>query len=258
VPRVSIDVRWCVVGGLVLGVGCSTPLARQERVAASPPPAEVAEPLDEAPAAEPLLDDARIDWKSNGVMRVVGRISETMTSTEYSRGMRVDERKGIYAFDCSGMVDWILQKSAPLARSSSAAGLEHRPLAVDFYRRISKAPVDREHGGWRQVARLEEARPGDVIAWIKPPIIPSPNTGHVAVIVQGPVRVPGRDDAFLVRVADSTSLLHQDDTRAGRNGFGFGTILVMTDAAGAPARYGWVGLRGWTFETPIAIGRPTR
>jgi hypothetical protein len=70
--------------------------------------------------------------------------------------------------------------------------------------------------------------------------------------------LPELDGAFLVRVADSTSLLHQDDTREGRNGFGFGTILVLTDSSGAPTRYGWMGLRGWTFETRIAIGRPTR
>ncbi len=223
---------------------------------------EVAHATEMHPASEPtapLLDDARIDWTKNGVMKTLGRMSETLTSTAYRRqGIRVDERKGIYDFDCSGMVDWILQKSAPLARSSSAAGLDHRPLASDFYRRIARAPVDRERGGWKQVARLEDASPGDVIAWIKPPIIPSPNTGHVAVIVLDPVRLPGRDDAFLLRVADSTSLLHQDDTRAGRNGFGLGTILVLTDASGAPTRYGWVGLRGWTFETQIAIGRPTR
>jgi hypothetical protein len=255
----------------VLGVGCAPQIVEQERGAAlapavAPPASPIAEEgagratetVAELPFDEPLLDDARIDWKRNGVMSVVGRISETMTATGYSRGMRVDERRGIYEFDCSGMVDWILQKSAPIARSSSSAGLEHRPLAVDFYRRIARAPFDGERGGWRQVARLEDARPGDVIAWIKPPIIPSPNTGHVAVIVLDPVRVPGHDDAFLVRVADSTSLLHQDDTRVGRNGFGLGTILVLTDDAGAPARYGWVGLRGWAFETPIAIGRPTR
>jgi hypothetical protein len=238
----------------VLGVGCAPQIVEQERGAALAP----AQAPSEVPPDEPLLDDARIDWKGNEVMGVVGRISQTMTTTDYSRAMRVDERKGIYEFDCSGMVDWILRKSAPVARSSSAAGLEHRPLAVDFYRRIAQAPVDRERGGWRQVARLEDARPGDVIAWIKPPIIPSPNTGHVAVIVQDPVHLPGHEGAFLVRVADSTSLLHQDDTRVGRNGFGFGTILLVTDEAGAPVRYGWVGVRGWTFETPIAIGRPTR
>jgi hypothetical protein len=226
-----------------------------------PAPAAAREPTGDGPKtgpARPLLDDARIDWTRNGVMRTLGRIAETMTSTEYARGTRVDEKKGIYHFDCSGMVDWVLQKGAPVARSSSAAGLEHRPLASDFYRRIARAPVDRELGGWRQVVRLEDAAPGDVIAWIKPAVVPSHNTGHVAVIVLDPVRLPGHDDAYLVRVADSTSLYHQDDTREGRNGFGLGTILILTDSSGAPARYGWVGLRGWTFETQIAVGRAVR
>ena len=127
----------------------------------------------EPPSVEPVFDDARIDWTQNGVMRVIGRMSGTMTSTAYWRGgVRVDERKGTYEFDCSGMIDWVLRKSAPMARASSAAGLDHRPLASDFYRRIARAPFDREEGGWRQVAKLEDAAPGDVIAWIKPPIIP--------------------------------------------------------------------------------------
>src|SRR6185503_3926276 len=109
------------------------------------------------------------------------------------------------------------------------------------------------------VSRAQDAKPSDVIAWIKPPIVPSPNTGHVAFIVHKPVPVASRPGTYLVRVADSTSLLHDDDTREGRTGFGFGTIVVLADAnSDAPTGFGWAGLRFWTFQTPIAIGRPLR
>jgi len=68
---------------------------------------------------------------------------------------------------------------------------------------------------------------------------------------------PAKRRLPLVRVADSTSLLHDEDTRAGRSGFGLGTILLVADPeTGAPIAYGWVALRWRSFETPIALARP--
>jgi hypothetical protein len=62
-----------------------------------------------------------------------------------------------------------------------------------------------------------------------------------------------------VRIADSTRLLHDDDTRVGRNGFGFGTILLVADPdTGAPIAYGWMGLKWRAFETAISLGRALR
>lgn len=206
-----------------------------------------------------LPGDHEIDWDANPVMRVLGRMAQTMTETEYTHGFRVDEKKGIYAFDCSGMTQWVLRKAAPRAAAASAWGLSRRPLARDYQRRIASVPPGKPRNGWERVARIEDARPGDVVAWIKPEIIRSPNTGHVAFIVHTPVKAPGYENAYLVRVADSTSLLHDDDTRVGRTGFGLGTILLVGDPeTGAPIAYGWAGLRWRAFETKIAIGRPLK
>ena len=53
------------------------------------------------------------------------------------------------------------------------------------------------------------------------------------------------------------SLLHDRDTRVNRNGFGLGTILLVSDPeSGAPIAYGWVGLKWRAFETDIALGHP--
>jgi hypothetical protein len=123
---------------------------------------------------------------------------------------------------------------------------------------LARAPSERAQGGWRRIARVDQAEAGDVVAWLKPDVVQSSNTGHVAFLVLPPRPVTGIANAFLVRVADSTSLLHDQDTRADRgNGFGFGTILLLADAeTGAPSAYGWVGLRWRTFDTQIALGRP--
>lgn len=215
-------------------------------------------PLPFAQAQEPGLGpDGEIDWSANPVMRVIGRMAETFTESEYTHGFRVDERAGVYAFDCSGMAHWVLRRAAPKAAAWSGRGLGGRPLARDYQRKIARIPYGATAGGWRHIRRVDEARPGDVVAWVRPELVKSKNTGHVLFLVRSPEPVSGSPGAFLLRVADSTSLFHDADTRAGRTGFGFGTILLLADPeTGEPRAYGWVGLRWRTFETAISIGRP--
>jgi hypothetical protein len=234
------------------------PETRPVRAERPVPPSPAGSPVVPATRA-PSLDDGAIDWERNAVMRRLGRVAATMTETEYSYGLSVNEQRGVYRFDCSGMVQWVLRRSAPVAALTMAHGLPQRPLARDFQRRIARAPFDRERGGWRRVERIADLEPGDVVAWIRPPEIESPNTGHVAFVLLPPVLAPGYDNAYLVRIADSSRLLHDDDTRVGRSGFGFGTILLVADPqTGAPTAYGWVGLRFRAFETAISLGRAVR
>jgi len=260
--RSTLWVVWALLAASVGAVACERPGRASDRRAISNLPAAnqqvAASAANGDPAAQPdELSDARIDWNANRVMRALGKMSENMTVTEYSHGFRVSERDGVYVFDCSGFADWLLGKAAPKARAAVRFGLERRPVARDFQRRLAALPADKERYGWRRVGRVADVEPGDVVAWLKPDIIQSPNTGHVAFVVHRPMPVPGYGNAFLVRVADSTSLLHDDDTRVGRSGFGLGTILLVADPdTGAPIAYGWVALRWRTFETPIAIGRP--
>jgi hypothetical protein len=204
----------------------------------------------------PIFDDARIDWAQNPVMARLGRIAATLEESEYSYGLSVDEKKGVYRFDCSGMVQWVLRRASPAAAATMAYGLDTRPLARDFQRRIARAPNDRARGGWQRIDRIVDLRAGDVVAWLKPVEIDSPNTGHVAFVLMPPVLVPGYENAYFVRIADSTRLLHDEDTRVGRSGFGFGTILLVANETGAPMAYGWVGLKWRAFETAISLGRP--
>jgi hypothetical protein len=258
--------------GLLFGLACSVPddvapsggarrieakravSVRAAGLARRPIPLDVAPAFGEAP-----LSDRDIDWAKNPVMVRLGHIAETLTHTEYTHGLSVNEHTGVYAFDCSGLVHWVLRRAAPKAAAMTQRGLSGRPLARDYYRSIAILPPGKVRQGWRRIERVEDAEPGDVVAWIKPALIKSPNTGHVAFIAQPPVRVAGDTNAFLIRVIDSTSLLHDDDTRQGGSGFGLGTILLMADAAtGAPVEYGWVGLKWRTFATEIAIGRPIR
>jgi hypothetical protein len=251
-----------VKGALLLLVLASAGCEERARSIRREPPVATSAPSTAAESETPtgpLLDDARIDWTANPVMRRLGAVASSLEESEYTYGFSVDEKKGIYRFDCSGFAQWVLKKATPIAAFTIGHDLTPRPLARDFERRIARLPNDRERGGWRRVERVRELVPGDLVAWIKPVEVESPNTGHVAFVVLPPVLAPGYDNAYLVRIADSTRLLHDDDTRAGRTGFGFGTILLVADSdTGAPVAFGWVALRWRAFETPIALGRPLR
>ena len=201
---------------------------------------------------------------NEAIVERLARISETLVTSKYSHVTAVDERAGRYEFDCSGLVNWVLRRAAPGAHGVVVGrSKKGRPLARDYYHEIARArPGPRSPRGWTRVARVEEARAGDVIAWLKPAVLRSTNTGHVAFLLEEPRPTDLVPGGYLLRVADASRYHHDDDDRSasGRTGFGSGDILVVSDpATGAPSAYGWAGLRTrWVLEAAIAIGRAAR
>jgi len=189
------------------------------------------------------------------ILDLIDRIESAVQETRYQHRMVVRRSEGLFAWDCSGMAAWILRRTAP--RAFEAVG-KNRPVAATFARTIARAPVGRTRNGWRRLAHIEDARPGDVFAWKRPKDWRSKSTGHVGFLVEAPRPVPGVEGAYTIRVADATSLPHQDDTRAhrGPGGFGYGTILVLVDEDGRGIAYGWFGTdSGGVLHTPILFGR---
>lgn len=190
---------------------------------------------------------------------------ETMESHVVSSRFRhvteVDEDLGIYDFDSSGLVGWVLQRAAPVAYA--ALGRE-RPVAEDFARAIHAAPADEDTDGWRQLSHPSALRLGDIIAWSTPLDHREDGiTGHAAIVVGMPVRVPGMDEAWSVRVADATNEYHQWDTRLLAldmdGGVGRGTITLAVGEDGHAYAYGWQGPWSPMFlRTDVELGRVTR
>lgn len=197
------------------------------------------------------------------VLEVLSQIEASLTSSRYTPNTRVDAKAGVYEFDCSGMASWVLRRATPGAwqgvRQRSATG---RLVARDFVRHIASVREGKPSWAWERVGRISDARPGDVVAWLKPAGWNSNVTGHVGFVMSTPEPsrlVPG---GYLVRFADASRYRHQDDSRANtdRDGFGVGTILLVGDPeTGAPVAYGWFGdYSSWISETSIVIGRPRR
>jgi hypothetical protein len=198
---------------------------------------------------------------SERILERLARIADNLRESKYNHATVVDEKSGRYEFDCSGLVTWVLRRTAPGAHAALLAR-SARPVARDYYWELQRAPTERSPRGVRKVARVADALPGDIVAWLKPAQVQSVNTGHVAFLLEQPRPVEGVPGGFLVRIADASSYQHDADDRyeSGRTGFGTGTILLLADEeTGAPRAYGWYGLRSrYVMETPIALGRVTR
>ncbi len=262
VPRVRRRARWGIGCALVAGAGLAIAVAAGVALGpqalagarhATRPYARIApllDPLRGSPTFGPPPPPG-----SPAAARVVAtleRVERRTRTTRYQHRTAVDERRGDYRWDCSGMAAWVLERAAPRARRALGPG---RPVARTFARTIARAPTDRGRG-WRRVDRVADVRPGDVLAWQRPPAMRSANTGHVAFVMSAPVEVHA--GIWAVRILDSTSLAHQDDTRRpGGTGTGRGTMTFAVDDAGRGEAYGWVGTRSLGYiETPIRFGRP--
>lgn len=162
-----------------------------------------------------------------------------MNASEYTHATFVDEENGTYNYDCSGFVGYALSRADPCAYRVL---LHARPDAGNFYYHFIEFGTDPGSGGWMTVSTPLELRPGDIIVWLKPDSSDAKSTGHIMIVSGNPQRNPERSNEVLVRVIDSTTSAHSDDTRnPGGSGLGEGIIGIMTDSSGYPTGYYWRG-----------------
>jgi hypothetical protein len=191
------------------------------------------------PAAEPTLGSIASASASSGIeedvpptaaavrtMQLLERVERTMRVSSYRHDTRVDERAGRYEFDCSGLIAWVLSRTAPAAHRATLERIRGaRPLAADYTRALLRVSPHERRGPWTRVLRVRDARAGDVLAWIRPRVVRSNNTGHVVFVTGAPRRSTRYANAWLVPIADSSRYRHQDDSREGTDRTGQGGCM---------------------------------
>ena len=240
--------------------GGSSPILASRNPAPSLPARSAESVTPEAPAlvAQAELTVQPDEAQSAAARRLLERVlqvRDSLRETRYQGSTQVRAADGYYAFDCSGMTTWFLKRAS--RRALRAVG-GTRPRARDYYRAIERAPVGKTRRGWQRLAHVSEARPGDLFAFLRSPLSTSKITGHVGFVISTPVPVPDWPGAYAVRILDSTRVPHQHDTRVddGIGGFGFGTMVFVTDALGEVDAYGWQGTdSSWTLPTHVIFGR---
>jgi PAS domain-containing protein len=201
------------------------------------------------------------------IVALLSWIQAEQRDTAYQHRTVVNARHGIYRWDCSGMVSWVIRRAAPRA----GRAVDARTSARGIHRLIARAPTDRSRRGWQRVTHIADARAGDVFAWRTPPGSPSRHTGHTGFVLERPRPVEGLRDAYAVRVADSVVGPHQDDRRPADGGLGHelglreapssgpriaGVFVFLTDGEGRATHYGWHGTRTRGYmRTRVLFGR---
>jgi hypothetical protein len=194
------------------------------------------------------------------ILTELARIEKGMRSTLYRHTPRIIPAKGIYEWDCSIMVGWILDRATPKARRALPA----KPLARDFYDVIAKASPESPRRHWLRISGPQAVEPGDVFAWRKAEVFKSHNnTGHVGFVLGKPWQHPRFPSIWVMRIADSTRAFHEQDSRPvdGDGGFGTAVVAFLFDDRGEAVAYGWYGEAQdpeTYVETHIVFGRAVR
>lgn len=177
-----------------------------------------------------------------------------MKSSVYQHRTDVDESVGRFNFDCSGLLDYALQKIAPQAYAEVPVSISKRPLAQDFYELFSHSPPKSSH--WVQVSNMSRVRAGDVVVWLRASNSDSHNTGHIMIVRAKPT-VSHQSDERLISVIDSTSSPHAQDSRSKtQTGLGTGVIGVIVNSQDQPIKFRWKGGESKLQQkTDITVGR---
>lgn len=186
------------------------------------------------------------------------KILQNAKSTAYSHQTTIDESKGIYCFDCSGFISYVLIKVRPDAEADIPHHGYSRPRAKHFYKYLAKLSETPNKVGWSRLRKPIILQPGDIIAWLQPPDSTNKDdTGHVMIVRDAPSANPNRNNEILINVIDSASSPHANDSRTDEStGLGTGTIGISVNNEGKPVGFYWRGGVSKKLQrTKIAFGR---
>lgn len=246
--------RW-----LLVGLGLSIALIGASRLSA-----DWSRPILAAPALGVLpVATAGVEPETpptaagQAIVTELDEIARTTTSSRYTHRTDVDVAAGRYHWDCSGMVGWLLRRHAPAAFRALGRA---RPVAADLSATIARAP-GAPGGPWQRIADVRDVRAGDVFAWRAPPAFRGAgSTGHTGIVLSTPQRIVSASSVYAVRIADSTTMPHELDSRIAAGdtdgGLGTGVMTFVVDDAGSATHYGWWGaLSPLYVEAPVVFGR---
>jgi hypothetical protein len=190
------------------------------------------------------------------MVRFVHSTLSTLRYTAYKLGgTHFDSSNGIYIVDCSDYVDHLLKVTNPPAYLSlvNSSGSD-KPTSEHYYHFFTDLTYKPRHY-WNKVENVKELQPGDILVFRNKKNSHTGISGHVMVVMNKPIQA---NNSFLVRVTDSASSGHSQDTRLPHtSGIGIGTMqLKVNPSTGQPSAYAWK--LGSTFESHVnfAMARP--
>jgi hypothetical protein len=211
-------------------------------------------------AEEPIAVGTSISFVSSIKHKLVNFVDKTIDTIRYSAyklgGTRFDVAHGIYIVDCSTYVDHVLEITSPDAYYNlvNSTGTD-KPTTQHYYDFFTRLSNDPQHY-WNKVKNVDQLEPGDILVFRNKASPRARAAGHVMIVMDKPVSTEV-DDSFLVRVADSASSGHSEDTRGHDSGIGIGTMIIKANPkTGQPAAYAWKFGSRWKKNVTFAMARP--
>ena len=191
-------------------------------------------------------------FSSDLILEQTQNIVSGIKTTVYAHKSSINETKGHYVTDCSGLLTYVIMMTVPQALKQVEISAGHKTRrAVNFYDTVVRAGKEKVPN-WQKISGFKNARPGDIIVWVNPP--ESDDSGHVMIIMESPV--PEGKDLFRVKICDSSKTSHGSDSRTfGSNGVGTGLIWFETDENTLPLAFRWSSPSSKSVSRSIVIGR---
>lgn len=180
-------------------------------------------------------------------------VSRLHYSTYRLGGTYINSSKGEYVVDCSTYVDHVLKSVYPHAyQRLSQYSQSQKPTSDDFYHYFTE--VANQDSSWNAINDVSQLRPGDILVFRYTNHVGDETGGHVMIVMDKP---RAQDNFYAVRVADSASDGHSQDTRRPHSsGVGIGTLLLQTDHTQRPKAFAWKAGSRWQSNVAFAMGRP--
>jgi hypothetical protein len=190
----------------------------------------------------------------HGIVALIHKAIASLHQTHYRYGGNYfNMSNGIYELDCSDYVDDLLKISQPRAYEDLADSTHtEKPTSNDYYQFFNNLSDDNSGHYWQRVDDVESLKPGDILVFSN-----YGGGGHVMVVMDTPTPALSDDSAYFVKVSDSASSRHSDDTRPSHaSGIGIGTLLLKENPeTGEPSAYAWTVDSGWD-RVRIAMAEP--
>ncbi|MDD2383536.1 MAG: hypothetical protein PHN18_05055 [Sulfurospirillaceae bacterium] len=173
-----------------------------------------------------LLADSMIDEAT--------KILSNKRISAYDYKKSIDEKEGVYIFDCSTFISFILKKSSPKALKALHVDEHHtHARAKNFYEFLSPLIEGEIVHGWMGIKQMQNVHVGDIIVWKYDPSLKKHDTGHVVMVYEKPILE--EEGLWRVRVMDSTKGKHAQDSRGqNENGLGIGTMWFRVNKEDFP------------------------
>lgn len=188
------------------------------------------------------------------LVKFVDHLVSTLHFTSYQLGgSHIDTSKGVYILDCSRFIDYLLESIYPRAYANLTNNTGTiKPSSQDYFYFFNQLPNHAERY-WKKIKTVKELKAGDVLVFRYKSKIKKAIGGHVMIVMDKPRY---HHQHYSVRIADSASSGHSNDTRK-KSGVGVGTLLLKANSkTGEPYAYAWKINSAWEKNIVFAMARP--